>query len=151
MKRGLMLLGVSMLVAPLALHGQDAGPPPTQGDSLVFEREVFDYPRYERRNPFAPLLSAAEGGPRFERLQLMGIIHSERAERSIALFGDNSNDSGERRPNSSFRVRVGERIGNSVVLEINPRNVVLEVDEFGLTERRVIELRPRTSGQGGPR
>ena len=146
MKNGLMLLGVVTLVAlPSVAVGQDTAPP--LGDSLVFEREVFQYPVYERRNPFAPLLSSAEGGPRFERLRLLGIMYSEDSRLSLAMFSDGPQE-GERRP--GFRVRVGERIGNSVVLEILPDSVVLEVDEFGLTERRVLEIRPRTEGQGGP-
>lgn len=147
MKRGLMLLAVtSLVILPEMASGQDTGPPPA-GDSLVFEREVFEYPEYERRNPFAALLSAAEGGPRFERLRLLGIVYSDDPRMSLVTFTDGAAE-GERRP--SFRVRVGDRIGNSVVLEILPRSVVLEVDDFGLTERRVLEIRSRIQGQGGP-
>lgn len=146
MKRALMVLGVTSLVAfPTMLWGQGGGR--SAGDSLVFEREIFAYPAYERRNPFAELLGSAEGGPRFERLRLLGIIYSEDSRMSLATFTD-GDDVGARRP--SFRVRVGERIGNSVVLEILLHSVVLEVDEFGLTERRVLTLRSRTRGQGGP-
>jgi len=146
MKEGLVLLGLaSLLTLPALASAQDAGDP--AGDSLVFEREVFEYPRYERRNPFAPLLSSAEGGPRFERLRLLGIVYSEDPRLSIVTFTDAA-DAGERRP--SLRARVGDRIGNSTILEILPRSVVLEVDDFGLTERRVLEIRSRTQGQGGP-
>jgi hypothetical protein len=145
-KNGLMLLGAtSLLMIPSVVSAQGGGPP--AGDSLVFEREVFEYPSYQRRNPFVPLLSAAEGGPRFERLRLVGIVYSQDPRLSLVTFTD-GDEEGERRP--SFRVRVGQRIGNSVVLEILQRSVVMEVDDFGLTERRVLEIRSRTQGQGGP-
>lgn len=44
---------------------------PPRTAELVFEREVFEYPRFPRRNPFVPLV-AAEGGPRFEQIRLRG-------------------------------------------------------------------------------
>ena len=50
-------------LVPGALVGQDT-PAEQSGDSLAlaFEREVFAYPEYERRNPFGTLLSADSGG-----------------------------------------------------------------------------------------
>ena len=150
MRQGLILLGLGLLVVAVPAAAQDQGPPPEQPDSLVFEREVFDYPSYDRRNPFAPLLGAAGGGPRFEQLTLQGIVFSPDDPRlSVATFRTTAAE-GERRTGSTIRARVGDRIGNSLVLEILERSVVLEVDEFGLTETRVLELRPRTGGQGGP-
>jgi len=149
MKQGLILLGfAAIFAAPLAAQDQ-GGPPAEEPDSLVFEREVFDYPSYDRRNPFLELLGSAGGGPRFEQLNLMGIVFTSDPRLNVATFNTSAGDQ-ERRPGSTIRARVGDRIGNSLVLEILERSVVLEVDEFGLTERRVLELRPRTGGQGGP-
>jgi len=148
MKQGLILLGFAFLFV-LPLSAQDeGGPPAEEPDSLVFEREVFDYPQYDRRNPFAELLGSAGGGPRFEQLTLKAIVYTSDPRLNVATFSTSTGD--ERRPGSTVRARVGDRIGNSLVLEILERSVVLEVDEFGLTDRRVIELRPRTEGQGGP-
>ena len=80
----LFVLTAGWLV-PGALVGQDT---PTQelGDSLAlaFEREVFTYPEYARRNPFKTLLAADGGGPRFESLLLLGILYSPFAGESIA-------------------------------------------------------------------
>jgi hypothetical protein len=141
-----MILCVSsMMMIPAFAVAQDGGQ--SESDSLVFEREVFGYPQYQRRNPFLPLLSSAEGGPRFERLRVIGIVYSEDSRLSLVTFADGDEEGDGRK---SFRVRVGDRIGNSTVLEILRRSVVLEVDDFGLTERRVLEIRSRTQGQGGP-
>ncbi|MCH7562295.1 MAG: hypothetical protein IH968_00605 [Gemmatimonadetes bacterium] len=141
------------LSLPAAASAQDRPPPETD---LVMLREVFQYPDYARRNPFAPLLSADGGGPRFERLVLLGIVFSADGRRSIALFGEGSSVD----PSSgalsvvpgalTYRLRVGESIGNTTVLEIHERRVLVGVDEFGQSEQHTMELRRLTLGQGGP-
>lgn len=145
-----------LLMVPAWVEAQQ---PPRQGPQqdttqLVFEREVFDYPDYERRNPFRPLVTAEAGGPRFERVRLMGIIYTADPARSVALFG-----TGAARPQpgqavqsgETQRLRVGESWGNMRVLEIQATRVIVEVTEFGLTEQRTLELaRPSERGtQGG--
>lgn len=140
---GLALLALA-LPAVLAAQEPPAGPPP-EPTELVFEREVFDYPTYERRNPFRPLTSETSG-PRFEQIRLRGVIYSPDPRRSVALLAavtPGSDGAGQTR-----RVRVGESWGNVRVLEIRRDEVVVEVEEFGLTERRVMQLE-RRRGQGG--
>lgn len=138
--------GAAVAVVPAASAAQE--PPdsaaPSEPAELVFEREVFDYPTYERRNPFRPLTGTAEG-PRFELIQLRGIIFSPDPRRSVALLGtgEAGTDGGQTR-----RIRVGESWGNVRVLEIHRDQIVVEVEEFGLTERRVLQLE-RRRGQGG--
>lgn len=142
------------LSLPAAVSAQGTPPPDTD---LVMQREVFSYPDYARRNPFAPLLSTDGGGPRFERLVLLGIVFSADGPPSIALFGEGSSANvatgeitlvaGAR----TYRLRVGESIGNTTVLEIHERRVLVGVDDFGQTEQHMMELRRRTvGGQGGP-
>ena len=83
-----ILVAVLVAVMPGAVWAQN--PPSASQDTteLSFEREVFSYPQYARRNPFAPLLSAEGGGPRFERLILLGILYAPDGENSLALFGE---------------------------------------------------------------
>ena len=119
---------------------------------LVFEREVFEYPQFTRRNPFVALV-ASEGGPRFEQIQLRGIIYSDVPSESVALLGIGSvseqrgvaqtTTSGTSR---SRRVRIGGTWGNVRVLEIHRTEILVEVEEFGLTEQRTMRMPPR--GQG---
>lgn len=136
------LLALALPAAATAQGGQQQQPQAIGPDTtrLVFEREVFAYPEYERRNPFMPLLGSLEGGPQFDRVRLLGIIYSSDRSRSVVLLG-----SGE----ESRRLRVGESWGNTRVLEIRPEEVIVEVEEFGLTEQRVLELSRRRGG-GGP-
>ncbi len=114
-------------------------PPAATPDTvqLVFEREVFAYPSHVRRNPFRPLTGVGEGGPRYEDLSLLGVILSSEPGGSVALMGVR----GAQNPaTSTQRLRVGQRLGNVRVVEIREREVVVQVEEFGLLERRVMAL-----------
>ena len=155
----LILAAVSWGFLPSAAQAQEETPPPTRAprrvstENLVSEREVFYYPRYERRNPFAPLLIGDEAGPRFEEVQLMMIIFSADPSRSVALFGPKGGVEGltgiaaQEAAALNYRVRRGDRMGNVRILEIQRTRVVVEVQEFGLTEQRIMEL--RRPGEGG--
>ena len=148
-----LLLGL-LLVTRVPVAAQDAPPAPPADPSvppteLVFDREVFDYPTYERRSPFRPLVGDTASGPRFEQVRLRGIIWSADPARSVALFsgaptqgGSGSGVIGTR------RLRRGETWGNMRVVEIQQNRVVVDVNEFGLTERRVLEL-TRRRAEGG--
>lgn len=135
---------------PSAAAAQEPPPQPPQQPptELVFEREVFDYPTYERRNPFAPLTSTSSG-PRFEQIRLRGIIYSPDPRRSVALLGTGAQAGAQAAAGGQTRrIRIGESWGNVRVLEIHRDQIVVEVEEFGLTERRVLQLE-RRRGQGG--
>jgi hypothetical protein len=139
-------------VAGTPLRAQDTPPPtpppqPPDSVDLVFEREVFVYPRYERRDPFMPLLDENQSGPRIEEIELKGIVFSSDPAMSVATFGLRSGQGGRRVSGQSFHVRRGEVLGNVRILEIQQTRVVVQIEEFGLTEQRVLEL-PRP-GQGG--
>lgn len=146
------LAAALLLPAGLAAQQQGGAPgaqppagPPEEPTELVFEREVYSYPDYERRNPFRPLVSQDEAGPRFELLRLLGVIYSNDPQRSVALFGVGGGGEG----GVTYRLRVGDVLGNTRVMAIDRDRVLVEVEEFGVTEERVLEL-PRR-GQGGSR
>jgi len=119
---------------------------PADTVELVFEREVFGYPAFQRRNPFRPLTGADASGPRFDDLVLMGRIISSNPAGSIALIGARPPGTASTQPPAqTYRLRVGDIIGNSRILEIREQLVLVEVEEFGLRETRVLEL-----NRGGP-
>ena len=159
-------LGILILAAvfggfvPSAAEAQEETPPPTRPprrvntENLVSEREVFNYPRYQRRNPFTPLLIGDEAGPRFEEIELAMIIFvAADPTGSVALFGPKGGVAGlegiaaQEAAALNYRVRRGTRLGNVRILEIQRTRVVVEVEEFGLTEQRIMEL--RRPGEGG--
>jgi hypothetical protein len=101
---------------------------------LVYEREVFSYRGASRRDPFRPLTDEAMG-PRFESLSLQAIIYSTGRGNSLALLTDASG--------RVYRVRVGDVVGNSQVIEIGPLRVVLAVENFGTIRQEMLELPTR--------
>ena len=144
----LILLAASI---PSVAWGQDTIPP--DSTVLVFSREVFTYPTYERRNPFTPLISGDVAGPRFEELSLLGIVYfANNPELSVALFGSGNRSgpeqSGTAAASETHRAHIGEVVGNMRVIEIQRTRVIVEVEDFGLTEQRAMEL-PRPGGRGG--
>jgi hypothetical protein len=151
---------VALLAAPASAQEGQAqpdsatAPRPSETTDLVFEREVFSYPDYDRRNPFRVLL-ATESGPRFEQMELRGIVYSSTPGGGVALMGiggatqldPQGGPGGEVVSMGSRRLRAGERWGNVRILEIRPTEVVVEVEEFGMTEQRIMPM--PTRGQGG--
>ncbi len=154
------------LIGVADLAGQDTPAQQPQGQpedslALAFEREVFVYPQYERRNPFETLVSAEGGGPRFESLMLLGVLYSPFAGESIAIFGEGSRtvnpgvgDTPEtvtvEITGGTYRVREGATLGNLTVSRIDRQEVTIELVEFGLTESRTLLLPRAVPGQGGP-
>ena len=147
-----LILGCILLILLASPVGAQETPPQTpprprpDSVSLVFEREVFLYPQYQRRNPFAPLISGDEAGPRYEGLQLLGVIYSADPEKSVALFGPRAEQSADALM-TTYRVRRGDQLGNIRILQIQETRVVVEVQEFGMREQRIMQL--QRPGQGG--
>lgn len=141
------------LAAGLATEARGQNPPPQPAPSpeLVFEREVFEYPSFPRRNPFNPLLASGAGGPRYEQLTLIGIMWSPNPGSSVAVLStgrvtvaDDGTMSGTE--GDAYYLKVGERVGNVTVVEIQRDRVVVDVEEFGLTDRRTMIFVPRRVG-----
>jgi hypothetical protein len=146
----LAALGTWAAVAP-GLEGQatdaaqDAPAATNVADSvqLVFEREVFTYPDFERRDPFRPLTGdETSGGPRFEDLVLLGVVLSPDARTSVAVVGARPPGStSDQAPTRTFRLRTGETLGNVRVIDVRRREIVVEVADFGVRDTRTLALR----------
>lgn len=100
--------------------------------SVVYRREVFEYPAGERRNPFQPLDAGEPAGPRLQDLTLTGILHSPAAG-SVAVLVDPS--TGRR-----YRLRPGDRIGEARLVEVAADRAVFRVEGFGSDRRAVLRL-----------
>jgi len=140
----------SLLGAPSAARAQEPPPGPPTEPELVFEREVFQYPAFTRRNPFSALLGAG-GELRYEQLSLIGIMYSPDPSASVAVVstgGVNLNPDGTVTAvaGDAYNVKVGQRIGNTTVREIQRDRVIVDVEEFGLTDRRTMIFLSRRQG-----
>ncbi|NJD19984.1 MAG: hypothetical protein FIA95_11980 [Gemmatimonadetes bacterium] len=136
--------------APPQAQGQQ--PPAPQPPELVFEREVFTYPRLQRRNPFRALSGVSQGAPRFEELRVVGIIYSDRPSESVAVLGTSTVEYSEDastatvQPGVSWYLKVGQSVGNIRVVAIRREQVVVDVEEFGITEQKIMQLQTRRLG-----
>lgn len=120
----------------LDLHAQQQPGQAAENVTLVYDREVYVYNGENRRDPFRPLTDQNEMGPRFESLSLQGIIYSTGRGRSVALISADGR---------IYRVRVGDMVGSSRIIEIGPVRVVLAVENFGTIRQEILEL-PTTRG-----
>jgi hypothetical protein len=150
----MLALGVA-LGLPSAVEAQDQQPPPPPpaGETeLVFEREVFSYPAFTRRNPFTALQGGNAGGPRYEQLSLIGIVYSSDPASSVAVIttgsivvaedGTMSATEGE-----AFYLKVGQSIGNTTIVEIRRDAVIVDVEVFDASERNTMNF--VSSREGG--
>ena len=145
----------AVLAAPAWVAAQDPPPDSTAQQAateLVFEREVFRSPEFKRRNPFRPLLASDSGGPRFTQLRLIGIIFSDDPSLSVAIVGTSQVNLSEDATavtlvdGQSWYLKVGQSVGNIRIVEIRREQVVVEVEEFGLTEQKIMQLTTRRLG-----
>ena len=135
-------LVVAALLVPGSIAGQPAQEQPSGevSDSLLgYEREVFIYSSRGRRNPFRPLTTFNAAGPRFEDLEVAGIVFSP-AVGSVVVVADRTT---ERR----YRLREGERVGNARVVEIRPDEVVFGITTFGVSRQAILRVK-KQRGQG---
>lgn len=156
-RSGLILVGFVVLAAPAVVEGQSA-PPQRPGDvqtELVLRREIFRYPAFARRNPFVPVEAVAEGEVSAAELRLIGVLLDTDPSRSVAILGTSQASvtpegtlirGGE---GESWYMKVGDSLGNITLVEIHPDRVVVDVQEFGLTDRITIML--ETGNPGGIR
>lgn len=139
---GLILTGVALLLLPCPGAAQQPPPaqPPAQTETeLVLRREVFSYPGFARRNPFVPVRSVATGEVSASDLRLVGVMLDPNPRQSIAIL---SNTAGL----PSEYLRPGQSIGNITVVEVHRDHVVVDVVQFGLTDRLTIPLQSGAPG-----
>ncbi|MEX2470607.1 MAG: hypothetical protein WEA34_00405 [Gemmatimonadota bacterium] len=150
------LTAVAIVTIPVVARAQQPvpegaqQPPPAEETELVFEREVFQYPSFTRPNPFVAL-DDDSAGPRFEQLSVIGIMHSQNPSASVAVLstgGVSVAQDGTVSPveGDAYYLRVGQRLGNVTIVEIHPERVVVDVEEFGLLDRRTLVFNSRREG-----
>lgn len=126
-------------------------PAPPEGEvTLIFEREIFEYPAGGRRDPFKSL--GEQGlGPLFEELTLQGIVYSPVPGQSLALLATGTKGCSQGAAGSSgaactartYRVRRGQMVGNARVIDVAADRVTFVVETFGVVRQEVLELKRR--------
>ncbi|MDQ5841673.1 MAG: hypothetical protein M3537_11165 [Chloroflexota bacterium] len=97
-------------------------------------RETFAYSG-SIREPFNSLLNMAKAGPEVADLQLVGIYQNMRVPSgSVAVFREK--EGGKR-----HKLRAGDQLGRSRVVQIRERDVVFIVEDFGFERQETLSLR----------
>jgi hypothetical protein len=113
------------------VRADTAGPPPT------IMRELFEYSRDGRRDPFVSLLTTTDLRPTLSDLKLTGILLDHSGRNSVATLQDLTN-------NTKYRVSTGSTLGRMRVTAIRSMTVVFTIDEFGTTRKDSLILRDST-------
>jgi hypothetical protein len=108
---------------------------------LIYRREVYQYHRSTRSDPFRSLLGSVDLSVRFENLSLRGIVYNADPRESVAILVENGS-------NRRIRARVGERVGPISVVAIQPRRVDLVIEDFGVPRRESLYLKVQTETEG---
>jgi hypothetical protein len=101
---------------------------------MEMSRETFAYSG-AARDPFSSLLNMAKNGPELADLQLVGIYQNLRTPAaSIAVFREK--DGGKR-----HKLRAGDQLGRSRLVQIRDRDVVFMIEDFGFERQETLSLR----------
>ena len=135
-------------VADAALPSSGAQPavPVASVDSMIWadsvrkakeiemSRETFSYGG-AARDPFISLLNMAKNGPELADLQLVGIYQNLRTPSgSVAVFREK--EGGKR-----HKLRAGDQVGRSRLVQIRERDVVFVIEDFGFERQETLSLR----------
>ena len=97
-------------------------------------RETFAYSG-STRDPFNSLLNMEKSGPEVADLQLVGIYQNMRTPAaSVAVFREK--EGGKR-----HKLRAGDQLGRSRVVQIRDRDVVFMIEDFGFERQETLSLR----------
>jgi hypothetical protein len=113
----------------------DTGSTPT-----VIMREVYDYAREGRRDPFVSLLMTSELRPTMSDLKLTSIIFDPTGRHSLAVLRDIGT-------NAQYRVTTGSVLGRMHVASIRGNTIVFTIDEFGTNRQDSLVLGDTTKAR----
>lgn len=131
--------------APAPVAAVDTAPTPVIDQAAISDsiqkaketemtRETFAYSG-STRDPFNSLLNMAKTGPEVADLQLVGIYQNMRSSSgNVAVFREKE---GGRR----HKLRAGDQLGRSRVVQIRERDVVFMIEDFGFERQETLSLR----------
>jgi uncharacterized lipoprotein NlpE involved in copper resistance len=101
---------------------------------IEMSRETFSYGG-AARDPFNSLFNMAKSGPELADLQLVGIYQNLRIPSgSVAVFREKTG--GKR-----HKLRAGDQVGRSRLVQIRDRDVVFMIEDFGFERQETLSLR----------
>ena len=100
---------------------------------LTFQREVYTYPGHGRRDPFLSLLKSGDLRPLLTDLKLVTVLYDPTGRNSVAIMRDVTTK-------DQYRVKLGQQLGRMRVAQIQPKQVVFTIEEFGYSRQETLAL-----------
>lgn len=107
---------------------------------VTFQRETFQYVAGGRRDPFYSLMKSDDLRPLISDLRLVTVLFDPSGRNSVAVMRDLITK-------DQYRVRVGQTLGRMRVAQIQQKQVVFSVDEFGYARQEVLALNDSTQAR----
>jgi hypothetical protein len=97
-------------------------------------RETFAYGG-GTRDPFASLIDVASTGPDFGNLELVGVYQDLRSRTNSVIVVR------EKGSLKRYKLRVGDQVGRARLAQIQPRDAVFMIHDFGYERQETLSLR----------
>jgi hypothetical protein len=107
---------------------------------MTFAREVYSYPGVGRRDPFLSLLKSGDLRPLLSDLKLVTVLYDPTGRNSVAILRDLSTK-------DQYRVKLGQQLGRMRVAQIQPKQLVFTIEEFGYSRQETLALNDTTSAR----
>lgn len=101
--------------------------------SITIEREVFDYTRTGRRDPYKSLMTSSDIRPLISDLRLMSVAFDSSGTHSVAILRDINTK-------ERYMLKVGQQLGRLRVANIKHKSVVFSIDEFGFNRQETLQM-----------
>ncbi|MGV3708810.1 MAG: hypothetical protein ACO1Q7_08210 [Gemmatimonas sp.] len=101
--------------------------------SITIEREVFDYARTGRRDPYKSLMTSSDVRPLISDLRLMSVAFDSSGAHSVAILRDINTK-------ERYMLKVGQQLGRLRVANIKHKSVVFSIDEFGFNRQETLQM-----------
>ena len=119
---------------PARMQDTTAADSTRKSQEMEMSRETFAYSG-AARDPFSSLLNLAKNGPELADLQLVGIYQNLRSPAaSVAVFR-------EKNGGKRHKLRAGDQLGRSRLVQIRERDVVFTIEDFGFERQETLSLR----------
>ena len=110
---------------------------------ITIQREVFNYERSGRRDPYKSLMSSSDVRPLLSDLRLTAIAFDPDGNNSVAILRDSYSK-------QQYRIRVGQQLGRLRVAAINQKTVQFSIEEFGFNRQETLAMASDTTKVRNP-
>lgn len=110
---------------------------------ITLQREVFDYDKSGRRDPYKSLMTSSDVRPLLSDLRLTAVAFDPDGDNSVAILRDNFSK-------NQYRVRVGQQLGRLRVSGIKQGSVQFTIEEFGFNRQETLAIAGDTTKVRNP-